>query len=48
VSYDVMLAGAIPGALTVVAFDRGFSVLESIVTPEGVSREAMADSEAAA
>ena len=48
VNYDVMLAGAIPGALTVIAFDRGFSVLESLVTPEGVSREEMADSGAAA
>jgi osmoprotectant transport system permease protein len=39
VNYDVMLAGAIPGALTVIAFDRGFSILEGMVTPEGVSRD---------
>lgn len=39
VNYDVMLAGAIPGALTVIAFDRVFTVLERLVTPEGVSRD---------
>ncbi|MFC6723285.1 ABC transporter permease [Halobium palmae] len=38
VSYDVMLAGAIPGALTVIAFDRIFAYLEGVVTPEGVTR----------
>jgi len=38
VNYDIMLAGAIPGALTVIAFDRVFAYIERAVTPEGVSR----------
>ena len=37
VIFDIMLAGAIPGALTVVAFDRLFGFVERAVTPEGVS-----------
>lgn len=39
VNYDIMFAGAIPGALTVIAFDRGFGLLETFVTPEGVSQD---------
>lgn len=39
VNYNIMLAGAIPGALTVIAFDRTFSILERVVTPEGVSQD---------
>jgi osmoprotectant transport system permease protein len=38
VNYDIMLAGAIPGALTVIAFDRLFGFVERAVTPEGVTR----------
>ena len=37
VNFDIMLAGAIPGALTVIAFDRLFGFVERAVTPEGVS-----------
>lgn len=39
VDYDIMLAGAIPGALTVIAFDRAFGLLEDVVTPEGVTHD---------
>lgn len=37
VNYDIMLAGAIPGAITVIAFDRFFGLVERYVTPEGVT-----------
>lgn len=40
VNYDIMFAGAIPGALTVIAFDRAFSFLEGVVTPVGVTHDA--------
>jgi osmoprotectant transport system permease protein len=43
VNYDIMLAGAVPGALTVIAFDRTFSYLEDVVTPAGVSHDAGPD-----
>ena len=37
---DVLLAGAIPGALLVIALDRTFEWLEGRVTPSGVAGEA--------
>jgi osmoprotectant transport system permease protein len=37
VSYDIMLAGAIPGALTVLVFDRIFKYIEKAVTPEVIA-----------
>ncbi|MFC4551925.1 MULTISPECIES: ABC transporter permease [Halorussus] len=37
---DVLLAGAIPGALLVIALDRTFEWLEGRVTPSGVASEA--------
>lgn len=48
VNYDVMLAGAIPGALTVIVFDRLFKLLENAVTPEAIAEDLSADTEAAA
>lgn len=40
----ILLAGAIPGALLVIALDRGFERLESYVTPVGVTTKQEADS----
>lgn len=48
VSYDIMLAGAIPGALTVLAFDQMFKLIEKAVTPEAIRDEIEADTNAPA
>jgi osmoprotectant transport system permease protein len=48
VRYDIMLAGAIPGALTVLAFDQGFKLLERAVTPEAIADDVAADTNVAA
>jgi ABC-type proline/glycine betaine transport system permease subunit len=48
VSYDIMLAGAIPGALTVLAFDQIFKYIEKAVTPEVISDDLEADTNVAA
>lgn len=48
VNYDVMLAGAIPGALTVIAFDRIFKRIEDAITPEAIAGDISKDTEAAA
>lgn len=48
VNYDVMLAGAIPGALTVIAFDRIFKLVEDAITPEAIAGDISKDTEAAA
>ena len=48
VSYDIMLAGAIPGALTVLAFDQIFKFIEKAVTPEAIRDELEADTNAPA
>lgn len=44
---DILLAGAIPGALLVVALDRAFEWLEGRVTPPGVTAGADRDGAAA-
>jgi len=44
VSYDIMLAGAIPGALTVLVFDRLFKFIEKAVTPEVIADDLEKDS----
>jgi osmoprotectant transport system permease protein len=44
VSYDIMLAGAIPGALTVLVFDRIFRLIEKAVTPEVIADDVEKDS----
>ena len=43
VSYDILLAGAIPGALTVLVFDRLFKYIEQVVTPEVIADDLDAD-----
>lgn len=48
VSYDIMLAGAIPGALTVLAFDQIFKYIEQAVTPEIIADDLEADTNVAA
>jgi osmoprotectant transport system permease protein len=48
VSYDIMLAGAIPGALTVLAFDQIFKYIEQAVTPDVISDDLEADTNVAA
>lgn len=48
VSYDIMLAGAIPGALTVLVFDQTFKYIEKAVTPEAIQDDIEADTNAAA
>jgi ABC-type proline/glycine betaine transport system permease subunit len=39
-----MLAGAIPGALTVLVFDRIFRLIEKAVTPEVIADDVEKDS----
>lgn len=48
VSYNIMLAGAIPGALTVLAFDQAFKYIEKAVTPEVIADDLDADTNVAA
>lgn len=48
VSYDIMLAGAIPGALTVMVFDQVFKYVENAVTPEVIAGDLDADTDVTA
>jgi osmoprotectant transport system permease protein len=48
VSYNIMLAGAIPGALSVLAFDQAFKYIEQAVTPEVIADDLDADANVAA